>query len=390
MQPPTACNASRRPGVGSERTAVDTANYNPQDAAEDRTVCLAMVGDLLPAGPPDATLGPRTERRLAKARELLAGADVALANLECTLGGDGWRVASEPRVVTAPAGIRAIAAAGFNVLSLANNHMFDAGPAGFRQLRDLLGGLGVRAFGAGADLAEAARPAIVESKGIRLAFLAAADHRSGAGPFAAPGRAGVAPWDVQALIARVRELAGQVHHVIVCPHWGEERLALPAPGQVAEARRLIDAGASLVIGHHPHVVQGMERYGRGVIAYSLGNFVAGHVGFSDGDTLAWTRTERSGCLLRVRLSATEVRSLEQVPTYDDGQCVRHGASRAARRRLRERNRQVAGGVTAARYRRERVRVKTLLPIAQHLRWSRLRRLGWRNLRNAWRRLTRPD
>jgi len=366
---------------------VDTANYNPEDATEDRTVCLATVGDLLPAGPPDATLGPRTERRFAEARELLAGADVALANLECTLGGDGWRVATEPRVVTAPAGIRAIAAAGFNVLSLANNHMFDAGPAGFRQLRDLLGELGVSAFGAGADLAEAARPAVVERKGIRLAFLAAADQRSGAGPFASPGRAGVAPWDVEVLARQIRELVAHVHHVIVCPHWGEERLVLPAPGQVAEARRLIDAGASLVIGHHPHVVQGMERHGRGAIAYSLGNFVAGHVGFSDGDTLAWSPAERAGCLLRVRLSMTEVRAIEQVPTYDDGQCVRRDAGRAARRRLRERNRQVARGVTAARYRREHLRIKTLLPIAQHLRWSRLRRLRWRNVRNAWRRLT---
>lgn len=350
-------------------------------------VCLAAVGDLLPAGLPDTSLAERAQRRLADVSELLAASHVALANLEATLEGDGGRVPTEPQVVTAPAMIQAAIDAGFGVVSLANNHMFDALDGGFRHMRRLLRDLEVPAFGAGEDLAEAASPAIVACRGLRLAFLGAADRRSGAPFFAGTGRWGVAAWDPDRIEQQVRDLSSEVHHVIVCPHWGEERFSIPAPQQIRDARRMVDAGASLVIGHHPHVLQGTERYGRGVIAYSLGNFVAGYVGFADGDTMAWRRRERIGCVLRVRLSATEVLDVEQIPTYDDGQCVREERCGFGRRRLRTVNRRLARGVTARRYRREHLRVKTLRPIFQHLRWSRLRRVRWRSIRKAWQRLS---
>lgn len=345
---------------------------------------LVAVGDLMPTTPDPHDGG--LPDRLAEVSQLFAEADVAVANLECTLPGDGETVDTEPRVIATPEHVQEAVAAGLDVVSLANNHAFDALHEGFGQLRSLLKDRGVAHFGAGSDLEEARRPAVVERNGVRLAFLGAADERSGAPFFASEESWGVAPWDVTALAGQIARLRSEAHHVIVCPHWGEERLLIPAPQQIADARALIDAGASLVIGHHPHVVQGLERHGLGWIAYSLGNFIAGYAGFSDGDAVEWNRTERTGLMLRIRLSPDAVEEVESIPTFDDGSAVRVETSGRGERHLRRVNRRLARGVTPGHYACEHIRVKTLIPIVQHLRWRELKRLRWQNVKNAWARL----
>jgi poly-gamma-glutamate synthesis protein (capsule biosynthesis protein) len=358
---------------------------------ETRPVRLVAVGDLLlAAGPPGRRGGPAGRAAggeappgvFAGVAETLAAGDVVFGNLECTLPGCGEVVPTEPRVVAAPELVRQVAAAGFNVVSLANNHMFDCLADGFHRLVDLLDLLGVAHFGAGDDLAAASRPAVVSARGVRLAFLGAADERSGTRPFAGPGRWGVAPLDIDRLAGQVRELAGQVEHVIVSPHWGEERLAIPSPQQIDQARRLIDAGASMVIGHHPHVIQGLEmRQGR-PIAYSLGNFVATEVPYADGDVIRWNRTERTGCILTASLTAGGVADVRQSASYDDGQTVRPDDSGFGLRRIAKVNQAVRRGVTLAGYRREHRWVKTFKPILAHLRWSQLKRFRLRQVKKA--------
>jgi len=360
-------------------TSEPTSSQGAKAAAEP--VRLVAVGDLLMpagyAGPDAAAPGP-----FAAMAEVLDSGDVVFGNLEATLPGDGGHVETEPRVITEPQLVRLAAAAGFNVVTLANNHMFDCLAAGFGRLRDLLDELGVSYLGAGDDLAEASAPAIVEAGGLQIAFLAAADERSGTRPFAAPGRAGVAPLDMDRLTGQVRELAGQVDHVIVSPHWGEERLSIPSPQQIDQARRLIDAGASMVIGHHPHVVQGMELWREKPIAYSLGNFAAGEVPYVSGDRITWNRTERTGCVLSAALSRGAVGEVRQLPTYDDGRRIAPDDSGFGMARIAKVNAAVRRGVTPAAYRREHRRVKVYRPILEHLRWSRLRKFRPRQIAKA--------
>jgi len=104
-----------------------------------------------------------------------------------------------------------------------------------------------------------------------VAFLGAVDHRCRPYRFAGTGQWGVAPLDIEMLAQRVRDLRSRndIQHVVVSLHWGEERFLFPAPGQVEQAHALVDAGASLVLGHHPHVLQGMETYRDAPIIYSL-------------------------------------------------------------------------------------------------------------------------
>jgi len=303
-------------------------------------------------------------------------------NREHTLPGDGRCVPTEPRVVGSPELIRSVAAAGFHVVTLANNHAFDCLDGGFLNVRNLLDELGLRHFGAGMNLEEAASPAIMEVNGVRLAFLAAVDERSGPYRFASPDRWGVAPFNVDRLTQQIRELRKEVHHVIVSVHWGEERFLIPAPSQIEQAHALIDAGASMILGHHPHVLQGLEFYRGKPIVYSLGNFVADNVCFSDGDVMRWNRTERTGCILLAELNDETVADVRQIATFDSGRLVEIDHSDFGSRRIKTTQRAIARGVTPARYRREHLWVKTIKPILVHLRWSELKKVRLRHLRKA--------
>ena len=287
-----------------------------------KMVRLAVVGDIL--------LSNRLQDRSAcrdlalmspEVHDLAASCDLLVGNLECTLPGDGRHVPTEPRVVASSEDIDAVIASGVHVVTLANNHMFDCLEPGFLRLRRQLDEAGIRSFGAGMDLDEAEAPVIVDVGATRIAFLGAVDGRSGPYQFAAPGRFGVAPLNLPRLLDQVATLRRDVDHVLVSLHWGEERFLIPSPIQVEQARALIDAGASMVLGHHPHVLQGLEWWHGRPIIYSLGNFIADDVAFSDGDLLRWNRTERTGCVLLAELHADGVTGVRQVPTYDNGRLV---------------------------------------------------------------------
>jgi hypothetical protein len=359
----------------------------PMTSCNRRTVRLAAVGDLLLTPPPLGTPYRRVPELIANdVRTLLAECDLSLANLEFTLPGDGRQVAAEPRVIGTPELARGVAAAGFNVVSLANNHAFDCMEGGFLKLRGLLDELGIRHFGAGRDRDEAAAPAIVERHGICIGFLGAADERSGVSQFAGQNQWGVAPLDVECLARQIQALRGEVDHAVVSVHWGEERFSIPSPGQIEIARALVNAGASMVLGHHPHVLQGLEVYRGAPIAYSLGNFFADEVYFSDGDAVRWGRAGRTGCILLAEIGHSAVTEIRQLPTYDSGKLVEIDRSRFGAHRIAATGRSIVGEVTAARYRRERLWVKTIKPILNRFQWSNLKRFSAAKFRKALRRL----
>lgn len=356
-------------------------------ASSDGAARFAAVGDILLTADMGGGASHRDAALLAPdVHSLLDSCDVVLGNLEFTLPGAGSHVPTEPRVIADPEWVDAVAAAGIHVVALANNHMFDCLAPGFENLRGRLERAGLRYFGAGMDLAEATAPAVVEVGELRLAFLGAADRRSGPYQFAAPARFGVAPLDLPRLVEQIGSLRREVDHVIVSLHWGEERFLIPAPEQVGQAHALIDAGAAMVLGHHPHVLQGLELWNDRPVIYSLGNFLADDVPFADDDLLRWNRTERTGCILLAELHPGKVASVRQVPTYDDGRLVALDPGGFGQRRIDRAARALARGVTLRRYRWEHLWVKTLVPILAHLRWSELKRIRPRNLRNALRSL----
>jgi poly-gamma-glutamate capsule biosynthesis protein CapA/YwtB (metallophosphatase superfamily) len=217
---------------------------------------------------------PRTNRtgNAGIVRELLTGADLTIANFE-NPAPDAFRFHSSGTVFSAdPALIQGLVDAGLDYVSLGNNHIRDAGANGIIQTIENLDGYGIAHSGAGANLAAARAPALLEAGGQTVAILGY-DTIAG-GYFAGPDRAGSAPLtadNVTADVAAARAAGADL--VIVFPHWGTEYDPTPFAGQRNLAQAAIDAGADMVIGNHAHWAAGIEIYKGKPIWYALGNFV---------------------------------------------------------------------------------------------------------------------
>ena len=201
--------------------------------------------------------------------------DITFANLDCTFDCSGSPLDPDEYLISAPAEqLHILGDLGLDVVSQANNHSMDYGGEALASTQKHLTERGLAFTGAGENSAAAARPAIIERRGMRIGFLAYASTHHWVGAHAASvDSAGVAGLDVTIVCSAVSELAPQVDCVVVSLHWGKEYLNYPSPTNVDMAHEIVDAGGLLVLGHHPHVAQGIEHYKHGVICYSLGNFL---------------------------------------------------------------------------------------------------------------------
>ena len=209
-----------------------------------------------------------------KVEPSLSSADVAIVNLEMAITERGEPYDKE-FVFRAPGSAAlTLAGAGIDVVSLANNHILDFGSEGLEDTISVLDEVGILRPGAGANNAEAYAPRVlVLDNEIRVAFVSASAIIPG-GFSAGAERPGIADakWAIPRVLAAVRAAASGNDVVVVSIHWGVERATCPSQDQRDLAQQLIEAGANLILGHHPHVLQPIETFDRTVIAYSLGNF----------------------------------------------------------------------------------------------------------------------
>lgn len=239
-----------------------------------RAVVVAAGGDV--------NLGDRTATAIAAhgpgfpwsgVAPLLRGADLTIANLECAVSRGGSPAAGKDYTFRgAPSALAAVARAGVDVLSLANNHSVDYGPGALLDTIRHARRNGIATAGAGADLAAARRPVRLELGGVRIAVLAYSDVRA-LGFDAGIGRPGAAPAFAEYVDPDVRRAARAADAVVVYFHWGKELAATPDSRQKRLADLAFRAGATIVLGAHPHVLQPIQRGGSKLVAWSLGNFV---------------------------------------------------------------------------------------------------------------------
>ncbi len=248
--------------------------------APETIVHLASVGDImLDRGLGIVIQNGNLAYPFAKVAPLLQGADITVGNLESALGDVGTPEAKSYPFRAPPAAAEALALGGFDVVSLANNHGMDYGPDALLQAIDLLQAQGIAPIGAGANFEDAHAPFVTQINGLSLAFLgyvnvpveasSAFDTAVWTATETSPGLAWGTPDVIAADVTDVRDEADLV---IVILHSGYEYIEEPSEPQAAAARAAIDAGADLVIGHHAHILQGIEYYQDGVIVYGLGNF----------------------------------------------------------------------------------------------------------------------
>lgn len=215
--------------------------------------------------------------------EQLAAADVTVGNLESTLSTDGRPTQGGDSFGADPAVMEGLKLAGFDVLSLSNNHFGDFGRRAMLESLEILNDSEIEAVGGGRDLAQARAPVIVEREGVRIGFIGtdsigetprARRSSPGTNRIDAPPRTG--PLDRGALDRvsdDIRALDADVDLVVVLAHWGDQYTNEPVRSQRTLSRAFVDAGADVVVGGHPHWVQGWETIQESTVVHSLGNFV---------------------------------------------------------------------------------------------------------------------
>jgi len=254
----------------------------------EKTVRIFACGDTGPVRSLEQLViekGP--EAVLGDARTILSTGDLVFANLEVPFSKKGVPLNKIPVFRLNPDAISIVRGAQINIVSLANNHIFDYGLDAFNDTTGLLRTSGIRYFGAGKTDAEAREPAIIRINDVRIGFLGFLEIDSRIKNFPS----GITPDGVvpqmhyENIKKSIDHLRPKVDWVILSLHFGLEYQFYPSPNNVKLCRALIDAGADMIFGHHPHYPQGLERHKNGLIAYSLGNFIwdqnfAGHTNSS--------------------------------------------------------------------------------------------------------------
>ncbi|MFH2009766.1 MAG: CapA family protein, partial [bacterium] len=279
--------------------------------AGDRVIKLAFTGDVAlnwRGTAPELKVFPANRNPLRFLAPVFKAADLAVSNMEGVLMRRDPKYAEKRLNLWAPrASGQIFKPAGINVVSTANNHIFDGRDKGVLETLEVLRATGVNVFGSGRSSEEARRPYIFRRHGACIALVPATTKVNKG----VRGRATVAwyPWrEWDQLPSYIKRVKASCPFVIVYIHWGQEKAHFPKRKIKEFAHRMVDAGADLVVGHHPHVLQGVEYYRGGAIAYSLGNLV-----FSN----PMIPTRRTG-VLWVELkpgTPTRLTRLELVPVF---------------------------------------------------------------------------
>lgn len=237
--------------------------------------------------------------------EFTASADLTIGNLETAITPGRPIQTGEMMFRADPAAVSGLTYAGFDILSLANNHTPNFGDIGLKNTFKYLHEAGIDYMGAGENYQAARQPVIKKVNDVTIAFLAYNDSDVVPVDYQATATdPGTVFLDTTIITEDVKRAKKLVDLVIVTMHSGSEYQPLPNSRQKEYAHAAIDAGADLVIGHHPHVVQTVEKYQGKWIIYSLGNFVFDQM---------WSQATREGVIAEIQLEKTGVTDIEYYP-----------------------------------------------------------------------------
>jgi poly-gamma-glutamate synthesis protein (capsule biosynthesis protein) len=232
--------------------------------------------------------------------------DLAFFNMECPLvkPSDGYPINKKYSFRAEPEYITGLKYAGFNIASVANNHTIDYGKSGFLKTIENLNKDSIYTIGGGTNQDEAFAPLLIKKDGETFAifgvleFLLEGTVFNENQPYPAFGQ-------IDKLCKIIRELNSDIDNIIVSVHWGQENALIPTSKQIEYAHKIVDAGADLVLGHHPHVLQSIETYKDKLILYSLGNFIFDNTG----------KLQKESVIFRCQFKNKQLIKPELIPIY---------------------------------------------------------------------------
>lgn len=248
---------------------------SPVVESDEPQIKLTFVGDIMFSGNVEALLEDKGyDYPYVYVRDYLQQADFTIANLETPITVRGEPEEKSYAYRSSPGALPDLAESGIDIVNLANNHILDYGLIGMLDTFEHVDQAGVKRVGAGNNAEEAFAPVIVEKNGVKIAFFGFSQVIPELWWKADRNHPGVAEtYDYTRPVKAIESVRAEVDLVVVLAHWGEERTDIPNDKQTEMAHRYIDAGADLVVGGHPHVLQSIEHYKNKWIAYSLGNFI---------------------------------------------------------------------------------------------------------------------
>jgi len=271
------------------------------------TTTLIAVGDIMPGRTVESKMQQYDDwlYPFRETYQVTTTGDIVFGNLESPLI-DGATTPAYNMVFRADPGFTAgLQFGGFNILSLANNHMKNQGTEGIINTRQTLDNANIYHVGAGENIDQASHPVIMEKNGIKFAFLAYLDSSFVPDSYGAKANTSGSPFmEIEKMQQNIKNIQNQADVIIVSMHAGTEYADRPNQKQIDFAHAAIESGAELVIGHHPHVVQPVEYYQDGIILYSLGNFIFDQM---------WSEKTREGAMAVINFSGTEITNLELIP-----------------------------------------------------------------------------
>lgn len=282
---------------------------------EPPTTTLLFTGVIVPARCVQAAIDEHgnPDHPYEEVREIIQAADLAVGTLNATISDFPPHTGciSTYLLVGSANNADALSRAGFDVMSVATNHIKNCGVVrcGDRAFFDTLDNLrrvGILPVGAGANHEEAMQPVVVTLNGVRFGIVSLGQIEQSA--FAGVDTPGIAVLNRENIPAAIEETLKVSDVVIAMPHWGPEDVATPTYIQRNLARDLVDAGADIIVGNHTHVVQGIQEIDGVPVFYGLGNFVFDQT---------WARDHSQGVILLLNFRETEYLGYELIPTHVD-------------------------------------------------------------------------
>jgi poly-gamma-glutamate synthesis protein (capsule biosynthesis protein) len=252
----------------------------------NKTIIINAVGDIMLAGKVREIIQNKKADYLFKnVRSKLLEADITIGNLECPISDRGTKYIDKDFIFRASPNVEnQLKNSGINTVSLANDHILDYGVVALRDTFAILEKAGISYVGAEENLEEACKPLFIDAKDVKIALLAFT--------YAYPAKKnlpGCFPCELKIIRKQIRDARKKADLIIASIHHGIEYVDYPNKFIVSLYKKAVDYGANLVLGHHPHVPQGIEIYKGSLIAYSLGNFISQSVDF-DSKKMAYQKT----------------------------------------------------------------------------------------------------
>lgn len=257
---------------------VSVPSYSTSEA--DDILTISMVGDILLDGSVKRFIGKNgIDYPWKEVQEYFKASDLTIGNLETSITDRNVKWEGKKYNFKAPSEVlKGLKDSGIEVVTIANNHVIDYGHDGLIDTMKNLDKYDVKYAGAGKNKKEAIEGVILEKKGIKVGILSFSRVIPDMKWYAKDNRAGiVSAYDpyINEMLESIKEMKKEADIVILSIHWGVERSTSPRKEELAVAKKAIDSGVDIVMGHHPHVLQGIEIYREKPIFYSLGNFVFG-------------------------------------------------------------------------------------------------------------------